>query len=105
MLGESIQQTGEIVRQASIAQSIDHQIHPQRKEDDLPRRTLDHFPGRDDVAFCGDSQQDKRTDCSDCTNWHTLTFKPEETNQQQAKDPPTGNESRSVMNGISWLLS
>eukprot|EP01022_Parablepharisma_sp_SALTPOND_P032211 TRINITY_DN833_c0_g1_i9.p1 TRINITY_DN833_c0_g1~~TRINITY_DN833_c0_g1_i9.p1 ORF type:complete len:698 (-),score=93.03 TRINITY_DN833_c0_g1_i9:5457-7550(-) len=85
---QTIQYLCQQIRQSRVTQAINHQVHAEGEEDDLPRCPLDHLSRRDHMSPRGYRKKNQRTGGGYRTDGNTQAFQPEESQQEQPKHPP-----------------
>ncbi|MNV53513.1 hypothetical protein D3C71_1456670 [compost metagenome] len=99
--GQKIKHTGQGIGQPCITQPVDHQIHPEREDHDLPGGAPQHFSSVDGLPLFRHQQQDQRTNGGDQANRHAQRLKPKKPHQQQRQYAPTGSKRRQIANGLT----
>ena len=99
-MGEDVEQRRDLIGQSGISQAVDHQVHAQREDDDLPGRAFQDLAGVDPRATCCDCQEQHRADRGHGADWHAQRFQAEEADQQQREDHPAGLERGRVADRI-----
>ncbi|MNN62311.1 hypothetical protein D3C81_1776000 [compost metagenome] len=77
MLGEPVEQARQGVCQPRVAQAVDHQVHAQGENHDMPGCFLEHLARGDLVATPGNHQQHRRTNGGNGTDRNSQGFQGE----------------------------
>ncbi|MNR36853.1 hypothetical protein D3C85_1548270 [compost metagenome] len=81
MPGEPVEQPRQGIGQPGIAQAVDHQVHAQGKNHDMPGCFLEHLARGDFVPAPGNHQQYRGTNRSNGTDRNTQGFQGKTTEQ------------------------
>ncbi len=106
--GQRFERQRQVVGQPGIAQAIDHEVHAQREQHDLPRRALDDVAQIDDRAAAaappapGQGQQQQRGDAGDQRHRHLPRGGDEIRHQQHGHHRPGPAKHQRVLDGAGW---
>lgn len=83
VLCKPVQGGGKVISQSGVTQSVYHQIHAQRKDNDLPGRAFQHPAGVNHVSFAGNQPENKRRHRRHQADRHAERLQSKKANQQK----------------------